>query len=318
MKSEEETNEFFTLAVFDPMNTEPFPEEGVEVRVCHENPRQKNLKKATRGPAEPHGVRLAARPDPAGERATEDFETEGECQKRSERAFGEAISGVPRKNLLQECRGHSLVLPVHAGVEPTRGALELGVLADDGGEEITLGELRRPKGRAVVDPKHRSETREEIDETLRPVGKAAEAVFEGDVNKLRTVVFESPSTILAKEEQGVGKTRANHALKTFPETVGITALEIDRGHERGKEFPAGVTQDESPLLDAEDDADDLLGKLEIAGVEGAGDGRGVLEKAQVLVEKFRVRLNPPGRGALGEFRCKRGGGGDKEALEPLV
>jgi hypothetical protein len=133
-------------------------------------------------------------------------------------------------------------------------------------------------------------------------------VFETNLGKGGETVREADRAILAKEKECVGETRADDALEPLPQTTGIAALEIDRGDEGGKKISVPVVKGEGPLLDAEDHANDVLGKLEVDGIEGAGDRSVKFEKPKILVEEVRILFQGPGFWMRGELRDKGHGG----------
>jgi hypothetical protein len=102
--------------------------------------------------------------------------------------------------VLCECSGHGLVFSVQTGVEPPRRPLELGVFTDDGRQEITLRELRRPKRRRAFHAEDRRKPLSEFDKALRPIRQASESVFKRNLREATKTVLEGMLAVLTKKE----------------------------------------------------------------------------------------------------------------------
>ena len=217
--------------------------------------------------------------------------------------------------MLCECSGHGFVFSIQAGVETPRRPLKLGVFADDGRQEITLRELRRPKRCRALHAQDRRKPPGELDEALRSIRQASESVFKRNLREVTKAVLEGMLAVLTKKEKGVGQTWADDTFESTAKTARITTLEIDRSHKCGEQGSTGVAQNERPLLDAKNDTDHFFREFEVSGIESAGHCGGMFEKSEILVKEFKIGLEVPRRGVGGEFAREGGGRGGENSLQ---
>ena len=200
-------------------------------------------------------------------------------------------------------------LPALACVTGAHVPLEIGELADHGGDEVALAELGRAHrggGLVRVQP---GRARHVADEGRHPVGllgHRSEPLLEHDPFERRAVVGKGPLPVGADEELRVLEAGPHHPLVPGPDRVRPAALDVAHGDERGPQPAVLVLDRKVALVALEGGRDHPARQVEEALLEPAGDRHRPLDEGGHLVEE----VVPRDRAA-----AKRGGGFSDEPLD---
>ena len=200
-------------------------------------------------------------------------------------------------------------LPALARVAGAHVPLEIGELADHGGDEVALAELgraRRGGGLVRVEP---GRARHLADEDRHPVGllgHRSEPLLEHDPLERLAVVGKGPLPVGADEELRVLEAGPHHPLVSGPDRVRPAALDVAHRDEGGPQPAVLVLDREVALVALEGSRDHPARQVEEALLEPAGDRYRPLDEGGHLVEE----VVPRDRAA-----AERGGGVPDESLD---
>ncbi len=161
-----------------------------------------------------------------GKAADQGVQPIGNAHQRADERLRQVAAGAHRQVVLLDGPGHPLVLAVVAGVDPAHDALQRRELTDHGGEQVGLGQLRRPPdhpppvpGRCVR-PGRRPGRRGGCSWPMVP-----SRFWKTIPLQFRAAVGQGPFAVLVEEEQAVLEPRAQHPLVA----AGGQAQVVDAG-----------------------------------------------------------------------------------------
>jgi len=328
-----ESGEFVAESLFLDLHEQPLGKEGEDflpgLRGCvqevhglghepgdvHVQPEPPDdLVDAPGGPPEAVGVLGAAGFEPDFVAAHDDVGPLGEADKGAGYFAGEFAARGLGEILVVECPGHFFGFAVAESVFSAHEPLEFGEFVDHVGDEVSLGEIRRPvhHGNEVVHPHIAAETEGQLPGGHDLVMEGAELHLVDDVFQPLHVGGQGVFQVLRPEEGGILEAGPEDPLVALPDHRHVGRQVVAHTHEVGKE-PAVLSPDGEILLVLfHGSGEHFLGHFQVLPAEGPEEGDGVLHQVEVLVDDFGIEL----RGAV--HVLLKGGDAGEHLLAPLV
>ena len=269
------------------------PHEGFEIRVdlgLDEDPEHPEGASPER-----EGVPVAGGAGADAEDAGQGVEPLREGERPPGRGRGDRVARKARQVRFLDGFRDLAGFSVRACVAGAHVALEVGELADHGGDEVALVELRRAHrgGRLLrVEP---GRARHVADEDRHPVGlrgHRAEPLLEHDPRECRPVGRQGLLPIGVDEERRVLEAGPDHPFVPGPDRLRPPALDVADGDEGSLQPAALVLDREVALVALQGGRDHPARKIEEPLFEPSGDRHRPLDEGGHLVEEVVPRDRP--------------------------
>jgi len=264
--------------------------------------------RALPGPPQAVGVAAAGRALAEAEVAGQRVELVGEGYRREDPRLPVG-AGEGGRGLGLGLDGDRVVVPAHGRgdlvrralprqVDPAHDALQLGELTNHEGDEVGLGEPRRPRrlgervAREDTLPSHRLD---QLRHAGGLVAVGAEALLEGHPGQILDAVRERALAVLGQEERGVAQPRHHHPPHAPHDLGPGRSVSVD--HRREARDRASRVAHGDGLLVVHEDRLEHLGRErpELRG-DLADQDRGVLDEVAPLLAQAVVIPRAAARG----------------------
>ena len=242
------------------------------------------------------GVLLARRAQPAGEDADEGVEAVGEGHGAADGRGGDGVPRPARAVVLLDGDGDRLGLAVVEGVVAPHDALQLRELAHHLGDQVALGEPRRPPRERHVGADRLGDVGREPLQAQRLVVERAEPLLVDHAAELLEAALQGALAVLLPEEGRVREPRADDALVAPAHLVGVTALDVGHRHEAREQRARGVHHGEALLVLLHGRDHDLARQLQEALVEAPGERHRPFHQRRHLLEQRLAHHRAPAGG----------------------
>ena len=255
---------------------------------------------AERGAAKAIGVLGAGRFLADREDADQRVQLVGDGEREPGARRREQVTRETRQVLLGQGGRHLVGFAVVQGVVAPHDALQLRELADHRGQQVALGQLRRPLRVGGISAGRAGNLHGERRDPRGLVGERAELRLEGDGGQRPPARFERRLAICRVEKGRIGQPRPHDPLVAGAHLRRIPAFDIGHGDKEGQERPVRRTDREVPLVVLQGRHQHLRRQLEEARFEPARDRDRPFGQGRDLVQYGgidRARRRPPASAA---------------------